>query len=1149
MSKYAYDDNIPLLFNFHHHTTYSQLDGIGTIRQHIARAKKIGVPMLAISDHGNMNGAMELYMQCTEAGIKPVIGCELYVVDGDRDYRPPKKSKDQETDEEHPDAPGRYHLILIAKNNVGYRNLLTITSEAHTNGFYRKPRTCYDIVFKYKEGLIATTACVISQFGNLILNDEFDRCEQLMRTFQQEFGDDFYAELQWHDSIADMQGKCNTFLKLFADILGVKCITTLDSHYPEPEDNILQDCIMCMQSAGTSLLDPRAWKLTTRNLYLMSSHDVLKQLKAAKYHELEFSGERVFSFDFVLQTLKNTAEIYEKINVEVDVDTLHFPNLASLDVLNEKIVVQGKAPYTAESLLEAKCKKALENWFASVEALQGNGLDDTLDKTIYENRLNEELRVICSKGFAPYFLVVAELMEDGRNVGIYFGPARGSAAGCLISYLLKITKIDPLEAKLSFVRFLNELREDPPDIDIDIQSSRRDEFLDIVRAKYGKESVAQVGNYSLFKPRSAIRELAKVLGISGEDFEKVNKLCKAIDPDDEGVDSDKDLSEAIVEMLVNDGTEQTDKYPFTSYLCRAYPQLFKLSSKLVNQFRTFSRHAGGIVIAPTKVSDHVPFVRIGSGQAIHYVTGYDKDNLVGLVKFDFLGLKECDIIAETIRLIKDNQNKHIEEENIPLDNDKVFEKFRIGETIGIFQFNGKGITDLTMQARPDRFDDLVALNALYRPGPMGAGQHQRFIRNKKNPQSIAYRHPALKEILGNEYGCLVYQEHIMRVIGYFTDMTEAETDEVRSLMKKASKMRGSTKFNEIKERFIIGCVSHDMDENSANSLWDELTQFAAYSFNRSHAYAYSYIAYISMWLKINYPIEFFCSLLNAKPNADEVDWGKIKNSFVDIINLARLVYGIKILNPDINKSDADCVIEDGAIRIGFSKIKGFGITDYECIKNNRPFDDYEDFISRAKRQATRAGKLSKSSVKINSVISLVKAGAFDSIVGSRDDLKYKILNARKKEKNKRFDPTTETKWTDELDTLLFTVNHPLSDKDFITYAKQHNAWPSYKIVKAANNQKIVGAGIIVEVELVKRRYKSSSRSSQKYTIRISDPTGFYYASVDKALADKQFVDDIAFGSILLIQGKWNAFYGEIQIRNDAISAVVNLTEQFLNLLI
>lgn len=889
--------------HLHLHTEYSLLDGFTKIDKLMEKLKEFGMDSCAITDHGNMYGVIEFYKKCQANNIKPIIGCEVYICENDYKIKTPQNKR-------------YYHLILLAKNNNGYKNLLKIVSKAYTQGYYYKPRIDFEVLKEYKEDLIGLSACLNGEINQRILENDIKKAYSTAEKYLDLFGkENFYLEVQYHG--LKEQKKVNEVLLQIHKDLGIELVCTNDVHYVEKNDAFYQDVLSCIQT-GSLLEDENRMKMPVDEFYLKD---------AQMMEEIFKEFPRAF---------ENTQKISAMCNVSLEFHNPHLPYFTKLpkDTTNLE--------YLKILVKEGLIKKY-------------KNLDEKIIK-----RAKKEIDVINNMGYVDYFLIVWDFVKYAKDNKIAVGPGRGSAAGSIVSYALDITQIDPLKYDLLFERFLNPERVSMPDIDIDFCYENRDRVVEYVYELYGRDHVSQIVTFGRMQARNAIRDVGRVMNIS---YNKVDKIAKLI-PQAIGMTIDKalDSTEKLAYEYQND--VETKRMIDTARNIEALP-------------RHTSIHAAGVVISKEILTDIVPLA-LSNDQIVTQFNMTEIEEL-GLLKMDFLGLRNLTVIQDTIKDIKKNKDIDIDLGAIDENDPKVISQFTKAETVGIFQFESAGMRNFLKNLKPTRFDDLVAANSLFRPGPMD--QIPNYIKNKMNPQNISYIDDALKPILEVTYGIIVYQEQVMQIVQKLAGFSLGEADNLRRAMskKKMSVMEANReifvhgKKNQNGEYEVKGCVNNGISEINANKIYDEMISFAKYAFNKSHSAAYSLVAIQTAFLKYYFKEEYMANLLTSI-------MGNSSKVYLYISEAKRL--GIKIVPPNINKSKRRFVASENEIVFGLSAIKNVGENLIDLIVNLRKeknFKSFKDFLERI--EANDPTVLNKKALE-----SLIKAGVFDCMGYKRSEL-------------------------------------------------------------------------------------------------------------------------------------------------------------------
>ena len=885
--------------HLHVHTEYSLLDGSAKIKELVNRAKELGMKSLAITDHGVMYGAIDFYKAAMAAGIKPIIGCEVYVAPGSRFDREITKGDDR-----------YYHLVLLAKNNQGYKNLSKIVSKGFTEGYYYKPRVDIEVLSTYSEGIIALSACLAGEVAVNLRKDNYDRAREVALKYQDIFGEgNYYLEMQDHG--IPEQRIVNTGIMRLSKETGIPMVVTNDSHYIAAEDAEAHDVLLCIQT-GKLVSDQDRMRYDGGQYYLKSPEEMSELFKYAK------------------EAVENTNKIADMCNVEIVFGEQKVPEFA---------VPEG---YDAYTYLSKLCYDGLSKRYSPV----------TKD---LQDRLEYELNTIKNMGYVDYFLIVSDFIRYAKENGIAVGPGRGSAAGSIVSYCLEITNIDPIKFNLLFERFLNPERVTMPDIDIDFCYERRQEVIDYVVRKYGKEKVVQIVTFGTMAAKMCIRDVGRAMDLP---YSLCDKVAKAI-PNDLGMTIPKALeqSKELMEMYNED---------------IAVARLIDMAVKLEGLPRHSSMHAAGVVIGRESIDEYVPLSR-GSEDAV--TTQYNMTTIeeLGLLKMDFLGLRTLTVIQNAIKHIKENHGIDIDIEAIDFSDKEVYDMISAGKTEGVFQLESAGMKNFMKELKPANIEDVIAGISLYRPGPMDF--IPLYIKGKENPDNVTYDHPALEKILSPTYGCIVYQEQVMQIVMELAGYTLGRSDLVRRAMsKKKADVMQKERQNFVygnEAEGVPGCINRGISESIANKVFDEMTDFAKYAFNKSHAAAYAVVAYQTAYLKCHYPVEFMAALISSvKENS-----GKVSS----YIQTCRSM-GIQILPPDINEGKGDFSVSGNAIRYGLSAVKsvGDGVTDIirNEIDRNGKFKSLEDFASR----------LTNKEANKRTIESFICAGAFDGFGYNRKQM-------------------------------------------------------------------------------------------------------------------------------------------------------------------
>ncbi|MGH2736084.1 MAG: DNA polymerase III subunit alpha [Actinomycetota bacterium] len=880
--------------HLHAHTEYSMLDGASRIPEMFEAVAGYDMPACAITDHGVMYGALEFYKTAAAHGVKPILGMEGYLFGGDRREKPPQREASQKT----------YHLTLLAENDAGYHNLVKISSKAWLEGLHYFPRSDWDLISEYSEGVICLSGCLSAQIPKAVVAGDGKEARRLASRYKEIFGDRFYMELQDHG--LPEQKPLNDELVRIARELDLKWVCTNDSHYTHKDHSAGHDALLCINT-GSVLSDPNRFKFDSDEFYIKTPQEM---------------AETFAPWPGACET---TLEVAERCNVAISFGNLLLPKF------------EVPAGQTLESHLH-------ELVFDGIKRRYGTVTDEARERATYE------LDVIRAMGFAGYFLVVQDFVNWAKSNGIRVGPGRGSAAGSIVSYATGITELDPIRYDLMFERFLNPERVAMPDIDIDFDDRRRGDVVRYVQDKYGSDHVAQIVTYGTIKGKQAIRDAARVLGYPYADGDK---LCKVYPPLVMGRD-------AGLRKALEFSPELSDFYAAGG----AAKEIIDTALQVENLKRSAGIHAAGVVIGPDPLIEHIPLKR---GEHGEIVTQYDMRQIeeLGLLKMDFLGLRNLTVIELTLDYIKANRNSEVDVDGLELDDPKVYEMLRLGDSDGIFQLESDGMRRLLVQLKPDRFEQIMALIALYRPGPME--QIPAYIERKNDASRITYLDSALEDITKETYGILVYQEQIVMLLQKLAGYTPGKADKVRKAIGKKDRALMAAE----EPVFIDGCKRQGLTEESAKHLWGLIQPFADYSFNRAHSASYAYVAYQTAWLKAHYPVEYMAALLTSVKDR--------KDDKPKYLHMARK-RGIDVLIPDVNQSDIDFTPVGDSIRFGLSAVRGVGESVVEKIiearRNKGAFESFHDFCR----------KVDYTCLNKKTIESLIKAGAFEALDHTRKGL-------------------------------------------------------------------------------------------------------------------------------------------------------------------
>ena len=882
--------------HLHVHTEYSLLDGSNKINEYVARVKELGMNSAAITDHGVMFGCIDFYRAAKAAGIKPILGCEVYVAPGSRFDREIGQAEDR-----------YYHLVLLAENNHGYENLMKIVSRAFVDGFYYKPRVDMDLLQEYHEGIIALSACLAGEVAKNITRGMYEEAKSAALRYEKIFGKgNFFLELQDHG--IPQQQRVNQQLLRMSQEMGIALVATNDVHYTYDTDAEAHDILLCVQTRKL-LSDENRMRYEGGQYYVKSPEEMAEL------------------FPYIPEALENTQKIADRCEVEIEFGVTKLPKF---DV---------PAPYTSWEYLNKLCYDGLKERYSG-------------DLTELEKRLEYELGVIKTMGYVDYFLIVWDFIRFARDHDIMVGPGRGSAAGSLVSYTLGITKLDPIKYNLLFERFLNPERVSMPDIDVDFCFERRQEVIDYVVEKYGKDRVVQIVTFGTMAARGVIRDVGRVMDLP---YAQCDAIAKMI-PEELNITIDKALK-MNPELKNLYTTDETVK------------KLIDMSRRLEGLPRHTSMHAAGVVISQKSVDEYVPLARASDGSIVTQFTMTTLEEL-GLLKMDFLGLRTLTVIQKAVKLIEKNKGISLDMDHVDYNDKAVYDMLGAGKTEGVFQLESAGMTSFMKELKPESLEDVIAGISLYRPGPMDF--IPQYIEGKNNPDSIHFLCPQLEPILSATYGCIVYQEQVMQIVRSLGGYTLGRSDLVRRAMsKKKAAVMEKERQNFVygnEEEGVPGCVNRGISEEIANKIYEQMMDFAKYAFNKSHAAAYAVVAYQTAYLKCHFPVEFMAALMTSViDNPPKV---------ADYILSCRRM-GIAILPPDINKGDSTFSVDGGGIRYGLSAIKSIGKPVIEAIvaeRNQRgDFTSLRDFIER----------MTGKDVNKKAIENFIKAGAFDELPGNR----------------------------------------------------------------------------------------------------------------------------------------------------------------------
>ena len=882
--------------HLHVHTEYSLLDGSNKIKEYVARVKELGMDSAAITDHGVMYGVIDFYRAAREAGINPILGCEVYVAPGSRFDREVGSGDDR-----------YYHLVLLAENNQGYSNLMKIVSKAFVEGFYYKPRVDLELLEKYHEGIIALSACLAGEVARYLTRGMYEDAKVAALRYQDIFGKgNFFLELQDH-GIPEQQTVNQQLLRMHRET-GIDLVATNDVHYTMAEDAEPHDVLLCLQTQK-KLSDENRMRYEGGQYYVKSPEEMARL------------------FPYALEALENTHRIAERCHVEIEFGVTKLPKYDVPDGL------------TSWEYLNKLCHKGLEERYQPVT--------DELKK-----RLDYELSTIKNMGYVDYFLIVWDFIKYARDNDIMVGPGRGSAAGSLVAYTLGITQLDPIRYDLLFERFLNPERVSMPDIDVDFCFERRQEVIDYVRRKYGDDCVVQIVTFGTLAARGVIRDVGRVLDMP---YAQVDTIAKMI-PQELNITIDKALG--MNPELRKAYEEQDDIH-----------RLIDLAKRLEGLPRHTSMHAAGVVISQKDVSEYVPLSRAQDGSIVTQFTMTTLEEL-GLLKMDFLGLRTLTVIQNAVKMVEKSTGMLLDMQKIDYNDKKVLDSLGTGRTDGVFQLESAGMKSFMKELKPQSLEDVIAGISLYRPGPMDF--IPQYIRGKNRPDTIRYDCPQMEPILKPTYGCIVYQEQVMQIVRELAGYTLGRSDLVRRAMsKKKASVMAKERQNFVygnEEEGVPGCIANGISEETANKIYDEMTDFAKYAFNKSHAAAYAVVSYQTAYLKYYYPVEFMAALMTSVV--------EMPNKVAEYISVCRQM-GIRILPPDINHGVYGFSVDNGAIRYALSAIKSIGRPVIEGIVRER--EEHGEYTSLKTFIERNIDQINKRVVE-----NLIKAGALDCLEGNRN---------------------------------------------------------------------------------------------------------------------------------------------------------------------
>ena len=1044
--------------HLHVHSHYSLLDGLAKIDDLVKRAKELGMEALALTDHGGMYGALEFYKKAKKAGIKPIIGCELYLA---LESRHQKRANIDDK---------RFHLTVLAKDKEGYGNLMKLVTKSHIEGFYYKPRVDKEILREYSRGLIALSGCPQGEIYKAVQNRKVDYAEELIKEYQDIFGkENFFLEIMPHSSNGDSESIHQTIAYL-SQKTGAKLVATSDIHYVNPEDNEAQDILVSVQT-GSHIGDSDRLSMKEYNLSMLSEEEMAR------------------IFNKYPQAIETTSEIASRVNLELELGSWTFPDLKLPD----------------GTTYDSELRRLALAGFAT------RGLEQTKE---YCDRMEYELGIIEKKGYAPYFLVVADLLDFSHKNGILTN-IRGSVAGSLVTYLTEITKINPIQYKIPFERFLNPERPSAPDIDMDFADNRRDEVIEYARKKYGDDKVAQIGTFGTMMARAAVRDVARAMG---HPYSVGDRIAKLIPMGSQGFP-----------MTIDHALEITPELSQLYETDETIAEVINHAKKMEGCARHISVHAAGVVIAPKPLTDYVPLQLDPKGGKI--ITQYDMHSVedAGLLKFDFLGIRNLSILEDTVKLVKHYRGIDLDIENIPIDDKKSFNILAKGETIGLFQLNGTGMTKYLKDLKPTSIHDINAMVALYRPGPLES--IPKYVERKHNPKLVEFFDPRMKDILDQSYGIITYQDDVLMIAIKLAGFSWLEADKLRKAMGK----KIPAEMEAQRAKLIEGFIKNGMNEYKAIELWKLIEPFASYGFNKAHAASYGRVAYQTAYAKANFPAEFMTAVLTAES-------GDVEKIAEIIAECTRM--NIPVLSPDVNESYGKFTAikaeeeKDDKIRFGLESIKNVGVNVVAAIIEAREksgrFKSIADFIEKIHHK-----DLNKKSLE-----SLTKAGALDSL-GERNlfltNIDYLLNFSKEIKQAKLVNQSSIFDTLGEAPVLKLKPAEPASAKQMLAWEKEllglyvssHPLAPYKEILekKAKPIKELLASSLTVTVGGILTSYRKiiTKNGKQMVFAQLQDTTD----SIEVVVFPDTFENNPSIwqnDNVMLIKGN-------VQIRDNALKLI------------
>ncbi|MFC1625638.1 DNA polymerase III subunit alpha [Patescibacteria group bacterium] len=1076
--------------HLHVHTEYSLLDGLSNIKKLLKYVKEKGMDSLAISDHGALYGVVNFYKEAKKADVKPIIGIEAYTTNVNHREKP-DRNKIQ-----------NFHLLLLAKNNEGYKNLMKLTSIAHLEGYYYRPRFDRETLKKYSRGLICTSACPQGEIGQALIQEDYKKAKDAANWFLDVFDKDYYLELQRHDfdkcakeaknqeirsSLVQMDTETKKIEKGIIKLsreLGIPIVATNDTHYIKKEDAMAQDVLVCIATGKTTSDTKRLRYIDTPDFYIKTPEEMVSQ------------------FSDHLDALENSVKIADKCNVEINLGKWFFP----IYKLEKGTTANGQLKKDARAKLKEKLPDA--------------------DKET-KKRLEHELKIICSKGYAPYFLIVTDMVNWANSQGIITN-TRGSAAGSLVSYVLGITTVNPLTYYLPFERFLNPYRPSPPDIDFDVADDRREEVIGYIADTYGHDKTAQICTFGRMLARGSVRDVARVLGYPYSTGDKISKLIP--------------LGSQGFPMTIEKALQSTPQLKEFYDNDKDTQKIIDLAKQIEGNTRHISVHAAGVVVSPKELTEYTPIQKEPSGDKI--ITQYEMHACedVGLIKFDILGIRNLSILGSAVDIVENTRGKRVDIANITLNDKKTFEMLSRGETMGVFQFSGSGMTKYLKDLKPTRIEDLMVMVALYRPGPIS--QIPEYVKRKNNPKLIKYLDPRMKTFLGPSYGLIVYQDDLLFCALDLAGYTWQEADKFRKAVGKKIPEEMAAQ----KEKFTQGIIKHGQTKEFAQLLWELFEPFQSYGFNKAHAASYGMVAYQTAYMKANYPVEYMTALLTAESGDSE----KISSA----INECRRMK-IKVLPPDINKSKVGFTIDKGSIRFGLSAIKHVGDAAIEAIlfvRKKAEFSSFADFLSRVDSRKVNK-KVLESLIKVGA---LEKFGKRAALLSSMEEIRAKVTKPHTKTKGQEslFGSEDVGKMSSSGAQLLNPAIQEFPDDELQALERQLLGFS----LSAKPITDVIGP---LEYQATHKIFEISSDTVYEDLIRVACVVNECRVIVTKRTgAEMAFVkvedgtgqlDLVVFPTIFKstrdfwVEGQPLLVYGKADLRNDALNIIVESIETLKSL--